>query len=199
MCNRAESRRWHDLNAPPCAASGSAVAPPASRNQWGQWANCGSVRSRWQKNGPSSYTAARSATYKWVSPSALVAQYRRAREPFFCERGCVSREMGVSANMLFSDPKWYCLSDDKEKKLRSANIGSWWPLRSPHHGRFGGQQDQLETTNLVKRGVQRRATFSAVTGAKAGRRLKQSAVYHRESNKKTGALINACEQFKVAS
>lgn len=73
LCNQAESRRWHDLNAPPCAASGSAVAPPASRNQWGQWANCGSVHSRWQKNGPSSYAAAHSATYKWVSPSALVA------------------------------------------------------------------------------------------------------------------------------
>lgn len=106
--------------------------------------------------------------------------------------------MGVSANMLSSDPKWYCLSDDKKKPQKCKH----WQLvatQIAHHGSFGGQQDQLETTNLVKRGVQRRATLSAVTGAKAGRHLNESAVYHRESNKKTGALINACKQFKVAS
>lgn len=66
LCNRAESQSWQDLNAPPCVSTGSAVAPPASWNQWGQWATvalCGADGRRMALPP----TVARSATYKWVN------------------------------------------------------------------------------------------------------------------------------------
>lgn len=59
------SRSWQDLNAP-CVFSGSAVAPPASPNQWGQWATvalCGADGRRMALPP----TVAHCATYKWVS------------------------------------------------------------------------------------------------------------------------------------